>query len=69
MITIDVAVLLGIIALVLLRRPVAPRKRVDTFLVMLVAFVLGILVAPTPFGEGVANVMNQLSTSISSWGN
>ncbi|MEU6841555.1 hypothetical protein ABZ930_06725 [Streptomyces sp. NPDC046716] len=69
MITIDVAVLLGIIAFFLLRRPVAPRKRVDTFFVMLVALVLGVLIAPTPFGEGIANVMNQLSTSISNWGN
>lgn len=67
MVTINIALLLGIIAILLLRRPVAPRKRGDTLMVMIILLVIGVLIAPTPFGQSITNGMSQLATSISNW--
>ncbi|WP_394436388.1 hypothetical protein [Streptomyces sp. SGAir0957] len=69
MVTIDVAVILAIVAILLLRRPVAPRKRGDTFLVMLIVLVLGVLIAPTALGQGITEMMGELSNALTSLGN
>ncbi|MGY0020794.1 hypothetical protein [Streptomyces sp. cg35] len=68
MITVSVALLLAVIAFMLLRRPVGPRKRGDTFFTMLVALVLGVLIAPTALGQGITDVMSQLANAISQIG-
>ncbi|MFJ8825065.1 hypothetical protein ACIREE_25200 [Streptomyces sp. NPDC102467] len=52
----------------LLRRPVGPRKRGDTALVMAIMLVLGVLIAPSAFGQAISNGVNQIATTISGWG-
>ncbi|MFI0241028.1 hypothetical protein [Streptomyces sp. NPDC016845] len=68
MVTIDVAVILAIVAILLLRRPVAPRKRGDTVLVMLILLVLGVLIAPTALGQAITDMMGELSDALTSIG-
>ncbi|MFF1376434.1 hypothetical protein [Streptomyces sp. NPDC058308] len=63
--SIDLAVLLAVVIVVLLRRRVAPRTKTDTFLTMSVVLVFGILVAPTDFGQGIQNVVTDLAQGIS----
>ncbi|MBO1330652.1 hypothetical protein [Streptomyces sp. VRA16 Mangrove soil] len=67
-ITVDVAVLLAVIAILLLRRPVQARKRSDTLLTMIIVLILGILIAPTEFGQGVVNMVGQIANSLSGIG-
>ncbi|MCQ4209245.1 hypothetical protein [Streptomyces longispororuber] len=67
MVTINVALLLGVIAILLLRRPVVARKRGDTLMVMIILLVIGVLIAPTALGEAITNGMSQLATNISQW--
>ncbi|GAA2295697.1 hypothetical protein OKJ48_29440 [Streptomyces kunmingensis] len=68
MVTLSVTLILIIIAIMLLRRPVAARGRGDTALVMALVLILGVLIAPTSFGQAITSGVNQLATSISSWG-
>ncbi|POX43242.1 hypothetical protein C3486_01475 [Streptomyces sp. Ru73] len=65
MLTINVAVLLAIILILLLCRPVKPRKRIDQVVLVILAVILGILIAPTGLGQSIANGMNQLALGIS----
>ncbi|MEU6390976.1 hypothetical protein [Streptomyces sp. NPDC046939] len=68
MVTIDVAVILAVIAILLLRRPVQPRKRGDTALVMVILLVLGVLIAPTALGQAITDMMGQLANALTSLG-
>jgi hypothetical protein len=63
--TINVAVLLALIIIVRLRRRTQARSRVDERLTVLIVLVFGVLIAPTSFGQGVANVVGQLADSVS----
>ncbi|WP_326757432.1 hypothetical protein OHB35_00695 [Streptomyces phaeochromogenes] len=66
--TINVAVLLAVIIVVRLRRRVQARKRSDEQLTVLIVLVFGVLVAPTAFGQGIADVVGQLANGITNSG-
>ncbi|MET8078491.1 hypothetical protein [Streptomyces sp. NPDC005303] len=66
--TINVAVLLAVIVFVRIRRRVQARSRSDQWLTVAVVLVLGILVAPTAFGQGVLDVVGQLAQGVSESG-
>jgi hypothetical protein len=62
--TINVAVLLAVIVFVRIRRRVQARSRSDQWLTVAIVLVLGILVAPTAFGQGVLDVVGQLAQGV-----
>ncbi|WP_328843278.1 hypothetical protein [Streptomyces sp. NBC_00258] len=66
--TINVAVLLAVIIVVRLRRRVQARKRSDEQLTVVIVLVFGVLVAPTAFGQGIADVVGQLADGITDSG-
>ncbi|MFC8670894.1 MULTISPECIES: hypothetical protein [Streptomyces] len=66
--SINVAVLLAVIIVVRLRRRTQARKRSDEQLTVLIVLVFGVLVAPTAFGQGVADVVGQLADGITESG-
>ncbi|MFC8661336.1 hypothetical protein ACWIID_33070 [Streptomyces phaeochromogenes] len=66
--TINVAVLLAVIIIVRLRRRTQARKRSDEQLTVLIVLVFGVLVAPTAFGQGIADVVGQLADGITDSG-
>ncbi|MEV1024210.1 hypothetical protein [Streptomyces sp. NPDC050264] len=68
MVTLSVTLILGLIAFLLLRRAPAARKRGDTAVVMAIMLVLGVLIAPTSFGQAITNGVNQFATTLSGWG-
>ncbi|MGA5508938.1 hypothetical protein [Streptomyces umbrinus] len=66
--TINVAVLLAVIIIVRLRRRTQARKRSDEQLTVLIVLVFGVLVAPTAFGQWVADVVGQLADGVTESG-
>ena len=66
--TINVAVLLAVIIIVRLRRRTQARKRSDEQLTVLIVLVFGVLVAPTAFGQGIADVVGQFADGITDSG-
>lgn len=64
MLTMDLAVLLAIIVFIRIRRPVQPRTRSDQVLGVTVILVLGLLLAPTSFGQGLLDAVRQIVASI-----
>ncbi|MEU1474993.1 hypothetical protein [Streptomyces sp. NPDC005760] len=66
--TIDVAVLLAVIIIVRLRRRTEPRSRNDEKLTVAIVLVFGILIAPTAFGHGVADVVGQVAQGVTESG-
>ncbi|MFD9195471.1 hypothetical protein ACFWCA_45585 [Streptomyces phaeochromogenes] len=66
--TINVAVLLAVIIIVRLRRRTQARKRSDEQLTVVIVLVFGVLVAPTAFGQGIADVVGQLADGITDSG-
>ncbi|MFG2351844.1 hypothetical protein [Streptomyces phaeochromogenes] len=66
--SINVAVLLAVIIIVRLRRRTQARKRSDEQLTVLIVLVFGVLVAPTAFGQAVADVVGQLADGITDSG-
>lgn len=62
LVTINVAVLLAVIVVIRLRRRTQARSRFDEKMTVLIVLALGILLAPTPVGEGIADVLGQLTT-------
>ncbi|MFC8310942.1 hypothetical protein ACFUMJ_34450 [Streptomyces olivaceus] len=65
MLTVNVAVLLAVIIVVRLRRRTQARSRNDEKLTVLIVLVFGILVAPISFGQGVLDVVQQITAGIS----
>ncbi|MFD8145631.1 hypothetical protein [Streptomyces sp. NPDC059708] len=65
MLSIDVAVLLGVIVVLRLRRRVEARSRRDERMTVLIVLALGIVLAPTELGRGFADVLGQLVGSVS----
>ncbi|WP_437049985.1 hypothetical protein [Streptomyces sp. enrichment culture] len=64
MVTINVAVLLAVIVVWRLRRRTEARSRFDERLTVAIVLALGVLIAPTPVGEGIANILGQLASGV-----
>ncbi|MCA1217247.1 hypothetical protein [Streptomyces sp. 8L] len=64
MLTINVAVLLAFIVVMRLRRRTQARSRLDEKMTVVIVLVLGVLIAPTPFGHSLGQVIGQLASSI-----
>ncbi|MFG2895412.1 hypothetical protein [Streptomyces sp. NPDC048248] len=64
MLTINVAVLLAFIVILRFRRPVQPRPRIDQAFGITVILVLGLLLAPTEFGQSMLSAVRQLVEGI-----
>ncbi|MEV7547225.1 hypothetical protein [Streptomyces sp. NPDC089915] len=65
MLSIDVAVLLGVIVVLRLRRRTEARSRRDERMTVLIVLALGIVLAPTELGRGFADVLGQLVNGVS----
>ncbi|MEU8567933.1 hypothetical protein AB0C51_06115 [Streptomyces pathocidini] len=68
MLTINVAVLLAVVIVLRLRRRTQARSRLDEKLTVIVVLVFGVLIAPTSFGQGVLNIVGQLTRSVTQSG-
>ncbi|MFF3907887.1 hypothetical protein ACFYZJ_18290 [Streptomyces sp. NPDC001848] len=64
MLTIDVAVLLAVIVFFRLRRRTEARSRFDEKLTVVIVLALGVLIAPTPAGQGILNILGQLTSGV-----
>ncbi|MCK1795031.1 hypothetical protein MTQ01_03160 [Streptomyces sp. XM4193] len=58
----NLAVLLAVVLVILLRRRVAPRKKADQYGVVFAALLFGILIAPTDLGQTVLSTVGQVLT-------
>ncbi|MDX2709096.1 hypothetical protein PV350_40570 [Streptomyces sp. PA03-6a] len=68
MLTINVAVLLAFVVVLRLRRRTEARSRFDEKLTVAIVVVLGVLIAPTPVGQGIFNILGQFVQGISESG-
>ncbi|MFI8101185.1 hypothetical protein [Streptomyces sp. NPDC086023] len=64
MLTINVAVLLAIIVFFRLRRRTQARSRNEERTTALIILALGVLLAPTPVGQGIQDVLTQLASGV-----
>ncbi|MGQ4488741.1 hypothetical protein ACN6LM_006219 [Streptomyces sp. SAS_281] len=64
MLTINVGVLLAVIVLLRLRRRTEARSRNDEKLTVVIVLAPGVVIAPTPVGEGILNALGQLASGI-----
>lgn len=62
--TINVAVLLAVIVVWRLRRRTEARSRFDEKLTVVIVLALGVLIAPTPAGQGILNILGQLASGV-----
>ncbi|CAM5231566.1 hypothetical protein GCM10010329_63250 [Streptomyces spiroverticillatus] len=63
--TVNLAVLLAVVVFFRLRRRTQARSRVEERNTALIVLVLGILIAPTPVGQGIGDFLGQLARSVS----
>ncbi|MFB7327321.1 MULTISPECIES: hypothetical protein [unclassified Streptomyces] len=68
MLTINVAVLLAVIVFFRLRRRTEARSRFDEKLTVVIVLALGVLIAPTPAGQGILNILGQLAGGVTQAG-
>ncbi|GAA3206370.1 hypothetical protein ACFQE4_31100 [Streptomyces thermocoprophilus] len=68
MVTINVAVLLAVIVVWRLRRRTEARSRFDEKLTVVIVLALGVLIAPTPAGQGILNIVGQLASGVTQAG-
>ncbi|MFC8290548.1 hypothetical protein ACFUJ0_06565 [Streptomyces sp. NPDC057242] len=68
MMTINVGVLLAIIVVMRLRRRTQARSRVEERNTAFIVLALGIVIAPTPLGQGIFNAIKQLVSGVSQAG-
>ncbi|MEZ7005474.1 hypothetical protein [Streptomyces sp. AD55] len=68
MVTINVAVLLVVVVIWRLRRRTEARSRFDEKLTVVIVLALGVLIAPTPVGEGIVNVLGRLASGVTQAG-
>ncbi|WP_030643911.1 hypothetical protein [Streptomyces flaveus] len=68
MVTINVAVLLAVVVIWRLRRRTEARSRFDEKLTVVIVLALGVLIAPTPAGEGILNILGQLASGVTQAG-
>ncbi|MGW1068938.1 hypothetical protein ACWD4F_31015 [Streptomyces aureus] len=64
MLTINVTLLLAVIVVWRLRRRTEARSRFDEKLTVVIVLALGVLIAPTPEGQGILNVLGQLASGV-----
>ncbi|MGW1533890.1 hypothetical protein [Streptomyces aureus] len=64
MLTINVTLLLAVIVVWRLRRRTEARSRFDEKLTVVIVLALGVLIAPTPAGQGILNVLGQLASGV-----
>ncbi|KAB1982891.1 hypothetical protein F8144_30110 [Streptomyces triticiradicis] len=60
----NVAVLLAVIVVWRLRRRTEARSRFDEKLTVVIVLALGVLIAPTPVGQGILNILRQLASGV-----
>ncbi|MFG2716463.1 hypothetical protein ACGFX2_38980 [Streptomyces goshikiensis] len=65
MLTINVAVLLVVIVVLRLRRRTEARSRFDEKMTVFIVLALGVMLAPTEVGQGIANFLGQLVNGVS----
>jgi len=68
LLTINVAVLLAAIVVWRLRRRTEARSRFDEKLTVVIVLALGVLIAPTPAGQGILNILGQLASGVTQAG-
>ncbi|WP_406511065.1 hypothetical protein OG851_00250 [Streptomyces sp. NBC_00161] len=68
MLTINVAVLLAFIVFLRLRRRTEARSRFDEKMTVVIVLALGIILAPTDVGQGIARFLGQLVSGASQAG-
>jgi nucleoside permease NupC len=68
LLTIDVAVLLAVIVFVRLRRRTEARSRFDEKLTVVIVLALGVLIAPTPAGQWILNILGQFAGGVTQAG-
>lgn len=68
LLTINVAVLLAVIVFFRLRRRTEARSRFDEKLTVVIVLALGVLIAPTPAGQGILNILGQLASGVTQAG-
>ncbi|WP_404950816.1 hypothetical protein HFP69_35340 [Streptomyces sp. ARC12] len=64
MLTINGGVPLAVVARLRLRRRTEARSRNDEKLTVITVLALGVVIAPSPVGEGILNFLGQLATGI-----
>ncbi|MGW1902727.1 hypothetical protein ACWCQB_36335 [Streptomyces hirsutus] len=68
MLTINVAVLLAAIVVWRLRRRTEARSRFDEKVTVVIVLALGVLLAPTPVGQGILDILGQLASGVTQAG-
>ncbi|CAM5739546.1 MULTISPECIES: hypothetical protein [Streptomyces] len=68
MLTINVAVLLAVIVVWRLRRRTEARSRFDEKVTVVIVLALGVLLAPTPVGQGILDILGQLASGVTQAG-
>ncbi|MEU7201473.1 hypothetical protein [Streptomyces sp. NPDC045470] len=68
MLTINPAVLLAIVVIVRLRRRTEARSRFDEKMTVVIVLALGVLIAPTPVGQGILNILGRLASGVTQAG-
>ncbi|MEV5283579.1 hypothetical protein [Streptomyces sp. NPDC051993] len=64
MLTINVAMLLAVIVFFRLRRRTQARSRNEERTTAVIILALGVLIAPTPAGHGIVNILGQLASGV-----
>ncbi|MFF9869917.1 hypothetical protein ACF1G0_31720 [Streptomyces sp. NPDC013953] len=64
MLTINVAVLLAVIVYFRLRRRTQARSRVEERTTAVIILAPGVLLAPTPVGQGILDILGQLASGV-----
>lgn len=62
--TINVAVLLAVVAFFRLRRRTQARSRNEEMTTAVIILALGVLLAPTPVGQAVVDILGELSSGV-----
>ncbi|MFJ8214478.1 hypothetical protein [Streptomyces sp. NPDC096033] len=65
MLSINVALLLAVIVFLRLRRRTEARSRFDEKMTVVIVLALGIILAPTDLGQGIASLLGQLVSGVS----
>ncbi|MFF3604251.1 hypothetical protein [Streptomyces sp. NPDC002463] len=63
-VTINVAVLLIVIVVLRLRRRTEARSRFDEKTTVAIVLALGVLLAPTPVGQGIVTLLGRLTSGV-----
>jgi RecA/RadA recombinase len=64
LVTINVAVLLAVVAFFRLRRRTQARSRNEEMTTAVIILALGVLLAPTPVGQAVVDILGELSSGV-----